>query len=61
MTHKRALKFLTDLNSLGHFPFSNKQPLKAKARFLEKSKYYTYLIMFRKKNSGVSGVNPGSP
>ena len=49
MTHKRALKFLTALNSGGKFWFSNKLPLNANVYFLEKSKYYTYIIMFLQK------------
>ena len=46
MTHERALKFLTTLDSRGHFLFSNKQSLNANVDFLEKSKLYAYIIMF---------------
>ena len=49
MTHKRTLKFLTVLNSRGHFRFRKKQPLNANLRFLEKSKYYAYTLMFLEK------------
>ena len=38
MTQKRALKFLTVLDSRGHFRFNNEQPLHANEHFLEKSK-----------------------
>ena len=34
ITHKRALKFLAVLDSLGHFRFSNKQPLNGNVHFL---------------------------
>ena len=46
MTPKRALKFLTITNSRGHFWFGSKHPLSANVSFLEKSKYYAYIIMF---------------
>ena len=49
MTHKRALKFLSALNSSGNFRFSNKQPRNANIIFLEKSKYYAYMLMFLQK------------
>ena len=49
ITRKRALKFLTVLDSRGHFWFSNKQPLNANIHFLEKSKYYFYIIIFLQK------------
>ena len=49
MTQKPALKFLTVLDSCGHFQFSNKQPLNADVYFLEKAKYYIYIIMFLQK------------
>ena len=46
LTQKRALKFRTVLNSRGQFRFSNEQSLNADVHFLEKSKYYTYIIIF---------------
>ena len=49
MTHERASKFLATLDSRGHFLFINKQPLNANIDFLEKTKYYTYIIMFLQK------------
>ena len=49
MTHQRTLKFFKVLDSHGHFRFSNKQSLKANVHFLEKSKHYTYIIMFLEK------------
>ena len=39
MTQKRALKFLNDLDSPGHFWFSNKQPLNRYPRDLGSSRY----------------------
>ena len=49
MTQKRALKFLTVLDSRDYYRFGNKQPLNANIHFFEKSKYYTYIIMFLQK------------
>ena len=49
MTHKRSLKFLTVLNSHGHFRFGSNKPVNANVHLLEKSKYYTCIIMFLQK------------
>ena len=51
MNYKGALKFFTALDSRGHFRFSNKSgsALNANAHFLEKVKYYTYIIMLLQK------------
>ena len=49
MTHKRTLKFRTDLDSYGHFRSKTKEPLNANVPFLENSKYYAYINMFLQK------------
>ena len=60
MTHKRALKFLTVLDSCGPFRFINKQSLNANVHFFKKSKILHLYNYVSTKISGVSRISHGS-